>query len=83
MSRINFKTTSAMGIDIRKIECPSCSKDIFEMPDWEAQECVYCGNEFHGEINGDFEVDKYFLTIDPKTGIPTVVEQSEESEQNE
>lgn len=78
MDKPNFKTTSNTGIEIRHFHCPACQQKLFELVDWESEQCVYCGQEFHGEIPADYEPDKYFLMVNPKTGVPFIFEEKDD-----
>lgn len=78
--KINFRVTSNMCIEIRHFYCPACEQKLYELVDWESEQCVYCGQEFHGEIPADYEPDEYYLIVDPKTGVPSVIEGGPEDE---
>ncbi|KIL34667.1 hypothetical protein SD70_32460 [Gordoniibacillus kamchatkensis] len=77
MKEPNFEVTSNMAIEIMRFNCPACEKVVFEMLDHEVEQCVHCGQEFHGEIERDYEPDKYFLLVNPKTGKPRIYEDPE------
>ena len=76
MSKPNLKITSNTGIEIRHFHCPACQAKLFELVDWESEECAYCGQEFHGEMSADYEPDRYVLMVDPNTGVPFIQDQS-------
>lgn len=75
---INFWETSNEAIAIRRLYCPHCEGEFYEIDDHELDDCPIC----HKAIFDEPEIlawdsSTYTLIVDHKTGVPSIIRNDE------
>lgn len=75
---INFWETSNMAIAVRRLCCPECEGEFYEIDDHELDECPICHVAIFDEPETlGWDSSTYTLIVDHKTGVPSVIKMDE------
>ncbi|KWX79942.1 hypothetical protein [Paenibacillus jilunlii] len=75
---INFWETSNMAVQIRRMCCPECEGEFYEIDDHVLEDCPICHVALFDEPETmEWDSTTYTLIVDHKTGVPSVIRNDE------